>query len=85
MQFPVLDFELDQYGSESFIYMYVFLVAQCSCCDVIFDIGQRVPYSGKLLSEKTSNFTALWLFMKVFSVKFGGVASSFCAAKASNL
>ena len=31
-----------------------------------------IPYSGKLLREKTfANFAVLWLFMKVFSVKFG--------------
>ena len=70
---------------ESGIYIHVSLVTQCSCCDVIFDICQHVLYSGKLLSGKTANFTAFWLFVKVFSVKFGGVASSFCAAKASNL
>ena len=29
-----------------------------------------IPYSGKLTREKTSaNFTVLWLFVKVFSVK----------------
>ena len=33
-------------------------------------------YSGKLSREKTFlNFAVLWLFAKVFSVKFGGVAS----------
>ena len=36
----------------------------------------QVPYSGKLSREKTfTNFTVLWLFVKVFSVKFGGVVS----------
>ena len=41
-------------------------------------------YSGKLSREKTSaNFAVLWLFVKVFSAKFVGVAS-FGAAKASN-
>ena len=35
-----------------------------------------IPYSGKLSREKTfANFTVLWLFAKVFSVKFGGMAS----------
>jgi len=35
-----------------------------------------VPYSGKLSREKTfANFTVLWLYAKVFSTKFGGVAS----------
>ena len=30
-----------------------------------------IPYSGKLSREKTfANFTVLWLFVKVFSVKF---------------
>ena len=44
-----------------------------------------VPYSGKLLREKTfANFTVLWLFVKVFSVKFGGMASV-GTAKGSNL
>ena len=32
-------------------------------------------YSGKLSREKTfANFAVLWLFMKVFPTKFGGVA-----------
>ena len=32
----------------------------------------QVPYSGKLLREKTfANFTVLWLYVKVFSAKFG--------------
>ena len=36
----------------------------------------RIPYSGKLLREKTlANFKVLWLFMKDFSIKFGGVVS----------
>ena len=44
-----------------------------------------IPYSGKLLREKTfTNFAVLWLFVKVFSTKFGGVVS-FCVAQASNL
>ena len=35
-----------------------------------------IPYSGKLSREKTfANFEVLWLFTKVFSLKFGGVAS----------
>ena len=39
----------------------------------------------KLLREKTfTNFVVLWLFVKVFSTKFGGVVS-FCVAQASNL
>ena len=43
-----------------------------------------IPYSGKLLREKNFvNFTALWLFTKVFSAKFGGLVS-FGAAKVSN-
>ena len=42
-------------------------------------------YSGKLFREKTFvNFAVLWLFVKVFSAKFWGVAS-FGAAKVSNL
>ena len=37
---------------------------------------ERVPYSEKVSREKTSaNFVVLWLFMKVFSAKFGDVAS----------
>ena len=44
--------------------------------------ADNIPYSGKLLREK--NFCGLWLFAKVFSAKFGGVAS-FGTAKASNL
>ena len=42
---------------------------------------QELLYSGKLLREKT--FAVLWLFVKVFSVRFGGVVS-FGMAKASN-
>ena len=42
-------------------------------------LGQKVfsiPYSGKLLREKTfTNFAVLWLFAKVFPVKFGGLVS----------
>ena len=35
-------------------------------------IPQELPYSGKLSREKTfTNFTVLWLYAKVFSVKFG--------------
>ena len=35
-----------------------------------------ISYSGELSREKTfANFEVLWLFVKVFSVKFGGVAS----------
>ena len=34
---------------------------------------ERIPYSGKLLREKTfANFEVLWPFAKVFSAKFGG-------------
>ena len=41
-------------------------------------------YSRKLSREKTStNFTLLWLFVKVFSAKFGGVAPT-GIAKVSN-
>ena len=41
-------------------------------------------YSRKFSREKTSaNFAVLWLFVKVFSAKFGGMVS-FGAAKASN-
>ena len=44
-----------------------------------------IPYGRKLLREKTfANFAVLWPFMKVFSVKFGNMAS-FGAAQASNL
>ena len=40
--------------------------------------------SGKLSREKTfANFMALWLFVKVFSVKFGDIVS-FGTAKESN-
>ena len=36
----------------------------------------NILYSGKLSREKTlANFEVLWLFAKVFSVQFGGVAS----------
>ena len=42
-----------------------------------------IPYSGNLLKTFV-NFVVLWLFAKVFSAKFGGVAY-FGVAKASNL
>ena len=36
-----------------------------------------IPYSGKLLREKIfTNFEVLWLFVKVFIVKLGGMVSS---------
>ena len=36
----------------------------------------RIPYSEKVSREKTlANFKVLWLFVKVFSTKFGGVVS----------
>ena len=45
---------------------------------------EELPYSRKLSRKKPfANFAVLWLFAKVFSAKFGGVAS-FGAAKASN-
>ena len=48
-------------------------------------VNYKVPYSRKLSREKTIlNFAVLWLFAKVFSGKFGGIAS-FGVAKASNL
>ena len=47
--------------------------------------GFGLPYSRKVSREKTFvNFAVLWLFAKVFSTKFGSVAS-FGVAKASNL
>ena len=47
--------------------------------------SSKVLYSEKLSREKTFiNFVVLWLFTKVFSAKFGGMAS-FGMAKASNL
>ena len=46
---------------------------------------ESIPYSGKLSREKTFvNFAVLWLFAKVFSAKFGGMAS-IGTVKASNL
>ena len=46
--------------------------------------SKKLPYSEKLLREKTfTNFTVLWLCMKVFSVKFAAMAS-FGVAKTSN-
>ena len=40
------------------------------------DLGMRLLYSWELSREKTFvDFKVLWLFAKVFSVKFGGVAS----------
>ena len=47
--------------------------------------SSKVLYSEKLSREKTFiNSVVLWLFTKVFSAKFGGMAS-FGMAKASNL
>ena len=44
----------------------------------------KLSYSGKLSREKTfANFVIMWLYVKVFSMKFGGVGF-FCTAKASN-
>ena len=46
---------------------------------------EYILYSRKLSREKTfTNFTALWLFAKVFTIKFGAIAS-FGTAKASNM
>ena len=70
------------------------VVANCTCvshfglqeraCDYIIIKTEQLPYSGKLLREKTcANFAVLWLFAKVFSTKFGGVVF-FGMAKASN-
>ena len=45
----------------------------------------QISYSRKLWREKTfTNFMVLWLFVKVFSMKFEGVVS-FGMAKVSNL
>ena len=36
------------------------------------DFCQKIPYDGKLLRKETfANYVVLWLFVKVFSVKFG--------------
>ena len=42
-------------------------------CTCMWDYKMGLsPYSGKLLREKTfANLAVLWLFAKVFSVKFG--------------
>ena len=41
-----------------------------------------VPYIGKLSREKIFvDFAVLWLFMKVFSAKFGGVAPLGCKSE----
>ena len=49
----------------------------------IFVTSKSIPYSGKLSREKTfANFTVLWLFAKVFSAKFGGMASFRVAKRA---
>ena len=43
-----------------------------------------IPYSGRLSSEKTFvNFTVLWLYAKVFSVKFGHGVLWHCKSKQS--
>ena len=48
-------------------------------------VDLSIPYRGKLSREKTfANFAVLWLFAKVFAVKFGGMVS-LGVAKASNL
>ena len=53
-------------------------------CGALCTKTQHIPYSGKLSREKTfANFTVLWLIAKVFSAKFGSVAS-FGTAKANN-
>ena len=40
--------------------------------DISRKCSKYIPYSGKLSREKTFvNFSVLWLFAKVFSVKFG--------------
>ena len=47
--------------------------------------GSGVSFSGKVLREKTFvNFVVVWLFLKAFLHKIGGVLS-IVAAKASNL
>ena len=36
------------------------------------DFCQKIPYDGKLSRKETfANYVVLWLFVKVFSVKFG--------------
>ena len=44
-----------------------YFLASCSCLPLT-----DIPYSGKLSREKT--FMFWWLFAKVFSMKFGGMA-----------
>ena len=51
----------------------------------IYPLLSVIPYSEKLSREKPfTNFAVLWLFAKVFPMKFGPVMS-FGMAKASNL
>ena len=41
-------------------------------CKLKYQTISSIPYSGTLSREKTfANFAVLWLFAKVFSVKFG--------------
>ena len=59
-------------------YIHLQLVCSVLLCLILVCIvwPYMVPYSEKLLRDKTFvNFEVLWLFTKVFSAKFGGVAS----------
>ena len=47
-------------------------------------VVMELLYSKELSREKLENFTVLWLFVKVFSAKFGSV-TSFGVANASNI
>ena len=51
------------------LYHALSLCTRQYCCPCL-KLKERIPYSGKLLREKTSmNITVLWIFAKVFSTK----------------
>ena len=52
------------------------LLYQWQCTDNYRKNVKCIPYSGKLSREKTFvSFVVLWLFVKVFSINFWGLAS----------
>ena len=69
------------FGSLPTTLQYISSLTQTHFCHLSSSPPQ-LQYSRKLSREKT--FVVLWLFTKIFSVKFGGIVS-FGAAKASNL
>ena len=58
------------------------MLALCMCLHISYQIEfssfsqGALLYSGKLSREKSfANFTVLWLYVKAFSAKSGGIAS----------